>query len=185
MRFSKAKLERALDAAPPEAWEAGLEWYADANRWCRRVATENGLTMHRVAGILAALSPNQGWEANQRETLRVITERKAAQFPLNVERALAILDGARPLDVLGGHKVRSFYRNLAYLCPESVTIDRHAASVLSGVPSPEWTRAPYKHLLEAKFRYEAASDIYRQVAESRGFLPHELQAVAWVAHRLP
>ena len=184
MRFSKAKLERALDDAPPEAWAAGMEWYGEANRWCRRVAREKSLTPHRVAGIVAALSPNQGWEPNKRETLRLIDTRRCAQFPRNVERALEILDGARPLDVLGGNKVRSFYRNIAYLCPESVTIDRHAASVLTGVPSPEWANPPYKHLLEAKFRYEQASDIYRNVAESLGILPHQAQAIAWVAHRM-
>lgn len=183
MRFSKAKLERALDDAPPEAWAAGMEWYGEANRWCRRVAREKSLTPHRVAGIVAALSPNQGWENNKRETLRLIDERRAAQFPRNVERALSILDGAQPLDVLGGQKVRSFYRNIAYLCPDAVTIDRHAASILTGVPSARFADV-HKHVLERSGIYEKCADIYRNVAESRGLIAHQAQAVSWVAHRL-
>lgn len=182
MRFSQARLERALETAPPEAWNQGLDWYEEANRWCRRVGSAHDLPATRVAGILAALSPNQGWDANVRETLRLIEERRAAQFPANVSRALRILDGEAPLDVLGGKKVRSFYRNIAYLDDYHVTVDRHAASILTGIPSARFADV-HKHALERAGAYERAADKYRQVAESLGLRPYQVQAVAWVARR--
>lgn len=181
--FSPTRLRKAIEAAPEEAWTEGMDWYADAQRWCRRTAHAHDLTPHTVAGVVAALSPGVGWEVNKRACNVFIASGKAAGYPLSTQRAREILDGERPLDVLGGNKVCSFYRNIAYQCPESVTIDRHAASVLTGIPSPRWAD-DYKNVLERAGVYEHAADIYRTVADEYDILPHQCQAITWLAHRM-
>ena len=50
----------------------------------------------------------------------------------NVDKALAILNGAAPLDILGGDKVRTFYGNIVNPWGEGVTIDRHAYDIVTG-----------------------------------------------------
>lgn len=99
-------------------WEAsdrttGLTWYTDARREARRMARAYGVTTAAACGVIAALSPQVQWVRNltmAREILRdgVTTGQTSA----NLTKAYRIADGARPLTVLGGPKVRAFYRAL-------------------------------------------------------------------------
>lgn len=90
----------------------GRKWYADARKECREIAHASGLTLRACAGILAALSPRVHWHVNVRLARMVAAGDNAPSGAMRdpLGKAIAIRDGARPLDVLRGDKVRAFYR---------------------------------------------------------------------------
>lgn len=109
-----------------------------------------------------------------------------------VEKAVRIHHGESPADVLGGHKVRSFYNNI--LAPGNpggyVTIDTHAISAAAGQKitsgDPRMTKlmgVPERSEYGSKGTYGAFADAYRRVAEKYDLNPSQVQAIAWVEWR--
>ncbi len=177
------------NSATPDQLTAGLAWYAvGAQQVCADIqaaalaANGKRLFHSQAAGILAALSPATGWGDNVSGAIEhVITGNMNAQTPLFNERARAIYDGADPLTVLGGRKVRSFYRNIADpTAPGAVTIDRHAVSLIFGRPLSERTLKPLTGGVGA---YQTAASFYRAAARHIGVLPQQVQAVTWLVWR--
>jgi hypothetical protein len=95
----------------------------------------------------------------------------------NILKAERLLDGEDPEDVLGGRKVRSFWRNI-YAPSNSldVTIDSWMLKLLA----PE---AKSYNWLARKGVYDALADGVRDAAEALGCRPHELQAALWIHAR--
>ena len=52
----------------PEDHANGLEWYDRAKRMAKKIAQDTGLDIKTVIGVMAALSPNNRWERNCRDT---------------------------------------------------------------------------------------------------------------------
>jgi hypothetical protein len=177
------------DDASPSEKEEGLGWYRTANTFAKGIASESDVSVRAACGVIAALSPQVSWDRNQVIARQVITAGSCVgQTGANVDKAKRIIEGDRsgmnwnePLDILGGPKVRSFYRNMVF--PDiatTVTIDRHAVAIaLGGVEAgKEETKK-----LNRKGAYEQFEEAYRQAAVRRDVLPHECQAVAWVTWR--
>lgn len=168
---------------------AGLSWYGTvAAQVCEDVRTaalaanRDVLTFNQAAGILAALSPATGWGDNCAGAIEfAVTGNMFAQTPLFNSRAAAIRDGANPLDVLGGRKVRSFYRNISDPTnPGPVTVDRHAISLVFGFPLSERQLKPLAGNVGG---YQICAGAYRSAARYLGLLPNQVQAVTWLAWR--
>jgi hypothetical protein len=180
-------LTATLDRATPADIREGTGWYATAHEYARTYASAYGISTDAAAGIIAALSPQNGWDNNLQATERFLASDGEAEvhFHLCTERARAIYNGAEPLDALGGRKVRSFYRNIAR--PDiagAVTVDRHACAVLHGTDTPTYLRNKANaRALERYGVYHTAAAVYRAHARTLGILPHELQAIAWITHR--
>jgi hypothetical protein len=94
--------------------QAGARWYADARAACEVMARQYGCCVDTACGVVAALSPRIHWVRNL-EVARQCLAREAVHgvFRVNLAKAEAIRDGARPLQALSGPKVRAFYRALA------------------------------------------------------------------------
>lgn len=177
-----------LDSVTDAEWASGLTWYSDrANQVCADIVTAarvggRTISRRRAAGILASLSPGVSWDNNVDGAIELAATGAAFSYQStdNNRKALAILDGADPADVLGGRKVRSFFANiLSPATSGAVTIDRHALSILFG-----------KSLSERELKvlgrigiYTASAGIYRAVARIYGIRPLQLQAISWVAWR--
>ncbi len=168
---------------------AGLSWYshtaAQAVEYVRTAAlaaSGQSLTFPQAAGIIAALSPATGWGDNTAGAIEfAVTGAMLAQVPLFNSRAAAIFDGAEPLSVLGGRKVRSFYRNIADPTnPGPVTVDRHAISLTFGVKLSERQLKPLAGNVGG-YAYCAAA--YRAAARYLNLVPNQVQAVTWLAWR--
>ena len=178
-----ATVERLIAQASPDAWEA-ITWYLDAHAWIVGMATEYGRPVAMVAAVTAVLSPRCSWGENKRR-VRVVLDNPTNAEPwtatLDIERKLwRLLTGDDPLDVLGGRKVRSFYNNLLH--PDragAVTVDRHAVRVVLG-DMPDKVGAK---ILERIGAYQYIAAVYRTAARRLGILPHEAQAIAWMAWR--
>lgn len=185
--WSVDNLRRTVDAASDDTYREGLAWYANAHAEACRLSDDYGVTVPQAAGIIAALSPQMGWEQNLYIARDFISgDNRDVHFRLCVDRAAAILadPGADPLSILGGPKVRSFYRNISDPSVSGpVTVDRHAAACLAGQRTPTYLRLTPK-FLDRTGAYKLAAAHFRTVAREHGVRPHELQAVAWLAHRI-
>lgn len=170
----------AVEQATPAQYAEGMAWYQAAHTFAVGLAEEHGLTVEQAAGVIAALSPQLPWDRNLTYAELLVRTGSAPTLGRSIRQANAILDGADPLDVLGGAKTRSFFANI--FDPDgshAVTIDRHALDVALGVKGTDKSRK----LIERKGAYELVADAYRNAAERIGVLPNQAQAIAWVAWR--
>jgi hypothetical protein len=89
----------------------GERWYRESRRYARQLAREYGGGVGRAAGVIAALSPQVQWSRNKEMARDVMaTGTAVGQTGNNLTKAWRIWNGERPLKVLGGPKVRAFYR---------------------------------------------------------------------------
>jgi hypothetical protein len=102
---------------------------------------------------------------------------KVSAYPLNRAKAIRILKGGMPLDVLKGPKTRSFYRNMVDpLDREAVTIDFHAMAITRGRVLKAKDREASFGLRE----YNRIAECYREVGRKEQLLPNQVQAITWV-----
>lgn len=176
-------IRAAYADATPDDLAQGLAWYREAHRFARDVAANGGtLTVTRAAGVIAALSPMQGYAQNITLARKLAAHHAAGGLqPMsgygltrNTAKAWRILCGERPLDVLSGPKVRAFYRNITG-CKTSVTVDRWAVRIALADPTHSG--------LVPKGEYEPIAQAFRDVAAELGVTARDLQAATWVAYR--
>lgn len=167
-------------AATPDNIAEGMSWYDDAHKFARTLDKRNPA---RGAGVIAALSPMSGWDNNKNKARQLFTQKgdgTGIGMRRNVNKAIAIYNGADPLDVLGGNKVRAFYSTI--LDPtgdHDPVIDRHAFDIAMGRPFPNKGRS----LLERKGEYARFAQAYREGAKTLSIGAAQLQAITWVAWR--
>jgi hypothetical protein len=175
----------------------GENWYSNAHTICQRIAEEFGLPINTVAGVIAALSPNNKWESNIIDCENLIKAYsfeiaypKVSTFHLNKSKAITILE--RKLSshsdieqVLRGNKIVAFYQQIATNAKcDVVTVDGHAYNIWNGsavaldqVPS-----------ISNKL-YGVVSDAYRDAAkiinnvQGVSYSAAQIQAITWVAWR--
>jgi hypothetical protein len=163
-----------FDSATPDQKARGENWYRTAYDLARMIGDGNP----RVgAGVIAALSANKSWAENTRLAIDAQRGNVHGHTGANLAKASAILNGARPEDVLPMHaKTGNFY-----LCifdpthPTAVCIDRHAHDIAVGERYGNRNRG-----LGCANRYNTLADVYRSVAYALGMAPATVQAVTWV-----
>lgn len=174
------------NGASAYAMREGLSWYSDAHNFARSLAKRNGSATREnvmtAAGIIAALSPMNGWENNKRKALQLVTQGngEGCGLYMNVEKAMAIYNGATPLSVLGGNKVRAFYMTILDPTADIIpVIDRHAFDIAVG----ERTDDKRRGILSRKGVYVEFANVYREAARIVGIGAPQIQAVTWCAWR--
>lgn len=167
----------------------GARWYPDALSFCCSVANATGLPISTVAGVTAALSPNNKWEKNMHDadalcrafaagTINDAAALKVSTFNKNKNKALRILAGEPPLEILGGLKVRAFYGCI--MGDDAVCIDGHTYAIWLGQYVPT-TKTPS---ISPKL-YQSISDAYRQAAATingvtgDNYTAAQIQAITW------
>jgi len=172
---------------------AGRRWYADAFLACEAIAANYGLPIATVAGVVAALSPNNRWERNLIDADNLCklytlggyddaAQCKVSTFHANKRKALQILEGIDPLKALGGLKVRAFYQCIIDL--PAVCVDGHAYAIWKGERIPT-TKTPK---ISAKLYNSIAEDYQRAADTINGiigteFCAAQVQAITWCAWR--
>jgi hypothetical protein len=182
---------RFFHAANVNEVKEGLRWYTEANEYCKELAGRFQLPLQVVAGIIAAYSPQTGWQENKRYTLSFLINPKQRHKSLvqdvkarkiaglvcenEIYSALSVNDAA--------WKTKAFFLNI--LNPDvvtSVTIDRHAIAV--SIQHPDKTEAlsdDYGKL--TKKQYEFFERAYVKAALELDILPQQLQAITWTVYR--
>lgn len=182
-----ANILKVYDLATEAEKAAGAAWYQSVNALV-------GNDSNR-AGCLAALSPSTPWDQNVEMYLNVAAGREELrQSGLFLQRAKDCLT-SDPGSVLGGPKVRNFWRNIADPAHCGfVTIDRHALSIVFGGVG-EQASGPHsnkvgrlsdaflKRAMRGRGTYTYLAAFYRSAARQRGLVPCQLQAVTWLVWR--
>lgn len=168
--------------ATPADMVDGATWYARA----RALATDlDPADPRRAAGVIAALSPRLTWTGNVSAARAAYAGLPIPTLKANALKARAILDGADPLDVLGGLKVRAFYACIVDDATDAVCVDMHAHDIAVGRVTDDATRG----MLARVGAYDAVADAYRSAAriisrETGETVPaYIVQATTWVTWR--
>lgn len=153
----------------------GAAWYDDAHALAIEIAGD----AWRGAGVIAAFSPVTPWwrtEILAREAFRTGTA--TGHTKVMCAQAQRIIDGAHPLDVLGGDKVRAFASAIADPHGSTIaTIDRHAHDIAAGKVFADNERKIGKRV------FREMSESYTIAAREIGFSVAQTQAITWVIWR--
>jgi hypothetical protein len=180
IREMRRRILSTFDRATAADALEGAAWYSRAMELASALAAGSPLEPIQCAGVIAALSPRCAWGQNVAGAAAMVSAASAgAAEPIvagtgdNRDKAWRIATGADPADVLGGPKVRRFFRNITG-DSDVVTVDVWAARIAEGRENPN---APKGR------RYDLIERAYIGAAELRGVTPREMQATTWVAHR--
>lgn len=188
-RTAAARVELVARRALDDAARArdGLDWYENARRFCAGIGRPYGLSVESTAGALAALSPQVSWDVQTAWAPAILDAWKQGApilpgpgYGRNRAKAARILDGAPPLDVLGGPKVRAFYRSIVSAgATDAVCIDRHAWAIAGGGPALKLTDKRYREAARAYVDAAAAlRAAFPELAPS--LTAARVQALTWV-----
>src|SRR4051794_11594518 len=176
MNPNVANILRTFYSATLDEVHHGMNWYAQASgEACRRIPDR---PRDVVLGIVAALSPQTAWARNIRYAEHLIYKGDCPSTKARKATARDILGGARPVDRLGGNKVRAFYVCLMNQDCDEVCVDGHAYSCWFG-ERIETSKTPKI----GNRLYRVIADDYREAARILGVKPHQVQAVTWLAWR--
>lgn len=164
-------------------WEKaeGLLYYSTMRN--RLVVQYSWYNLHDTAAIFCVLSPNNSeagnWEdlhamwcapADQRHTIRIHT------YNHNRDKAIALLAGAAPQEVIQGPKTRAFFHNIVNPWDmHHVTIDGHMVSAYQG------KRLVMDQAAVTAKEYEQIAGAARKAAKEVGVLPSQFQSTVWMA----
>ncbi len=160
----------------------GIDWYPQAYGIAENLGIVYGVTTEQAAGIIAALSPQQGWAHNVKSAERFLATGARVHTESNMGKCRRILAGEDILAVLHADKTQNFYLGIVSQGAEGVCIDRHAIDIALGVRHTEASRPAI-----GKRLYKAAAEAYKAAAEALSaegaiISPAELQSVTWAEH---
>jgi hypothetical protein len=158
-------------------YQASLDWYFILHDYAANLAERSGLTVLQTAGIISALSPMVLFSTNLRDAERFCKTRSIANLATYKSQRMKALQiaGAKTekevLAILGGNKTKAFFLNI--LKPETsmdVVLDVHMLRFF-GI-----------RILTPK-RYRQAANHVVELSQEMNIMPHQLQALLWVAQR--
>jgi len=158
----------------------GMSWYDEANAFARSL---DPVRWHRSAGVIAALSPMNGWTNNKRKAAQLYSQNgdgTGCGLFKNVSKAVAIYNGEDAYDILGGDKVRAFYSTILDPRGDCIpVIDRHAFDIAIGRVTDDSAKA----ILSRKGVYSSFANVYREAGDRIGISAAQVQAITWVYWR--
>jgi hypothetical protein len=171
----------------------GAEWYPAANHAAQIMAARYSVTIETVAGVIAALSPNNKWERNLTDADSMIRAYsmgghnaadsiKVGTYNANKIKALAILSGNDCLQILGGLKVRAFYDCI--LAGDSVCVDGHAYAIWTGgyIPTTKTPKITPKLYEAIAADYRLAAATINSILQAE-YSAAQIQAITWLTWR--
>lgn len=176
--YTKTLVDNIVSIATNYGNPQDAGWYKDAHRYAKELADIHSIDVSQAAGIIAALSPMKYWDENKRLAKQFLIGIETGTYGRLIGKARAIKrsNGSSEdiLDILNGQKISAFYLNIMYPNKTTtVTVDRHAVEIaLYNVVDD--------HTMTGK-QYAFFQNAYIVAAERLNMLPHELQAVTWVA----
>ena len=182
--------------------QLGVDWYASAHNIAGRIAAKYQLRASKpcielVAGVIAALSPNNRWERNIIDAEAIIKcwaaggtrtdmlNVKVCTYGKMKQKAIDILTRDIPIiEILNGKKLIEFFNCITNPLLNDVCIDGHAYSVWFGqrLTMKEVPAIGKKLRSQIKTDYrDATSFINEELCES--YSAADIQAITWVAHK--
>jgi len=178
--------------------QSGRDWYTNANQICVDLGIKYNVSIDIVAGVIAALSPNNKWQSNILDAEIMIrawaadvdyNDVKVATYTINKYKAATILDCELNRDqivkVLRGNKVIAFFLCIASNgISDTPCIDGHAYNVWNGTVSnlkevPKLSDKTFRTIQDA---YRDAAIVITNVTGCYHSAA-QVQAITWVAYR--
>ena len=177
--------------------QLGCDWYPSALKIASRIANKYGLRTEVVAGVIAALSPNNRWERNIVDAEAIIKcwaaggtrtdilNVKVCTYGKMKAKAVDILTRDIPIvEILNGKKIIEFFNCITNPALNDVCIDGHAYSVWFG------QRLTMKEVpaIGKKLRHQIKTDYCDATAFineelDTAYTPADIQAITWVTHK--
>ena len=172
----------------------GIEWYARAMIAAQTISNSTGVNVNKVAGVIAALSPNNRWERNLIDAEYVckvyingdvedVMNVKVCTYGKMLLKAVNFLqcDNISEIPtILNGRKIRAFYECIIGKS-DSVVVDGHAYSIWIGerLTMKQVPNIGIKLYASITADYIAATQEINDKFNTN-LLPFQVQAVTWV-----
>ncbi len=187
--MSVRQILKVYKSATSDEIEFGMKWYAIAKRDATKIAKEFGISVNTTVGVIAALSPNLGWNLNvraARDLIGAFTDGRnmddviVSAYPANKRKAWDMLEQKMVrkkalMAKLNGRKTTAFFANIIGL--DVVTVDGHAKNIHDGL------RRVLKNNNVGVKEYGIISEAYYKAADTVGIKGYQMQAITWVAWR--
>lgn len=197
-----SEIATQVNNVPAVTASESAAWYIEANEFAVKLAAQYEMSVSKVAGVIAAVSPRMPWLRNKKvaeaivstyakyDDLSAIDAAKEIGLALsaNVAMAVKICRGEAIADVLTGTKRRSFYNNI--VAPsgiDSVTVDTWMMVAYCNVASVDkktaekFIRSNETALGGTGAGYFVIAEAVREVARTLNMTANAIQAVYWVA----
>jgi hypothetical protein len=183
VKGSLENLYRVYRQSNGHDWAVARESYPKYQRLTFAIAQKYGFAGHIGAAVFAALSPNNDYLGNLRDTDRVlkaagegrdIDSFKVSTYGNNKRKAWQIASGADPLDMIIAKKTRNFYLNIKDPNdPQPCTIDGHMYWIWMG------RRGTMDEANVNGSNYEVIAECVRELARREGIVTSLGQAILW------
>lgn len=184
-----ANLKRVFEQATKADRREAFYTWTKMHSLTSEIADKYGFTPRLGAAVFAALSPNNDYHGNLRDTDRLLRaacsglsldDFKVSTYGANKRKAWRMAQGEEPLDLLKFPKTRNFFLNVSDPCsPVPVTIDGHMFNAWRGKREPLKAAAHRANLVV----YEQAAQDVRLLAKEKGLLPNQTQSCVWFTWR--
>lgn len=192
--WHREKFLKVFEQATERDIAAAKASYPKYNRLCRAIARKYGYGLHVGAGVFAALSPNNDYWGNLRDTDKLLAAHAAGKklddftvstYGNNKRKAWAIAAGEEPEELIVAPKTFNFYQNVFDPAnPHYVTIDGHMHNIYFGERRPLQSRDPNKRIAKVTGAlYHEIASLVMSFAFEKGMLPCEMQGVLWITWR--
>ena len=170
-----SNIQRVFENATIKDYQEGLYWYSEAHDFANDLAKTYDVSVMKVAGIIAAMSPMKAWKTNKEIAEEFINSGRSGHTATQTEKAVSILsnnDNKQYIEnTLGGLKTINFFNNIYNPSnEESVTIDRHHLYISTGMDVQTCTVKQYLFIKKHTIMF----------SKSVNLIPCNLQAVLWV-----
>ena len=179
--------------------QMGAQWYHNAYEVCVTLGEKYGFHPNTVAGVIAALSPNNKWDQNVEDAETMLRAYcyeipfenvKVSTYSINKDKARTIIELQLDSDqyiekVLRGNKTIAFYNCIAKDGnSDTPCIDGHAYNIWNGSVSnlKEVPSMSDKTFLLIQDAYRYAAKLISSVTE-KYHSAAQVQAITWVAYR--
>jgi len=179
--------------------QTGAEWYHNAYEVCVTLGEKYGFNPNTVAGVIAALSPNNKWDRNVEDAETMLRAYcydlpwdsvKVCSYSANKDKAISIIELMLDSDdlitkVLRGNKTIAFYHCIAKDGnSDTPCIDGHAYNVWNGSVTnlkevPAMSDKTFAMIQDA---YRDAAKLISSVTE-KYYSAAQIQAITWVTYR--
>jgi hypothetical protein len=158
-------------------------WYNKAHLLAVSLSVRYDKPLHKVCGIIAALSPLKTWKENVLIAESFLKTGKAKHIKLFKNKAEDILYHSDTIeqtaDFLKGRKITAFFFNILQPTESAnVTIDRHALSIILGYSI---TDTEYQGITAKQ--YEFFQQCYVLASIKVGISPLQMQSITWQVWR--
>ena len=179
--------------------EVGSQWYHHAYSVCVTLGEKYGFNPNTVAGVIAALSPNNKWERNVEDAEAMLRAYcyeipfesvSVCSYSANKDKAITIIELMLESDelickVLRGNKTIAFYHCIAKDGKsDTPCIDGHAYNIWNGSVSnlkavPAMSDKTFRMIQDA---YRDAANLISEVS-GKVHTASQVQAITWCAYR--